>query len=106
MPNYYKSNYSLITIGEYLNNILSYQFEGLLEVSNSEYIMLWLQALTSDPGVLQLVAMGFEASTAAKVMRICGGDLMTATELLLSGQIPDEPIAPNHVHMSGISEKK
>ena len=38
MPNYYKSNYNLITIGEYLNNILSYQFEGLLEVSNSEYI--------------------------------------------------------------------
>ena len=37
MPNYYKSNYNLITIGEYLNNILSYQFAGLIEVSDLDY---------------------------------------------------------------------
>jgi anion-transporting ArsA/GET3 family ATPase len=38
MPNYYNAKYNIITIGEYLNNLLSYQFSGTLEISDKDYI--------------------------------------------------------------------
>ena len=37
MPNYYNDNYNIITIGEYANNILSYQFLDTLIISDKEY---------------------------------------------------------------------
>ena len=37
MPNYYNDKYNIITIGEYFNNLLSYQFRDTLEISGKEY---------------------------------------------------------------------
>lgn len=37
MPNYYNDKYNIITIGEYFNNILSYQFTNTLEIIDKEY---------------------------------------------------------------------
>lgn len=37
MPDYYNDKYNIITIGEYFNNLLSYQFKDTLEISGKEY---------------------------------------------------------------------
>lgn len=37
MPKYFNDKYNIITIGEYFNNILSYQFSGILEIKDKEY---------------------------------------------------------------------
>ena len=37
MPYYYNDEYNIITVGEYFNNILSYQFSNTLEITDKEY---------------------------------------------------------------------